>query len=124
MNGAMGIEWNSIERPVFLAGGKTIAYRDPCGHYHDGVFRVWHTQVHGEAGGDWVAATGVVESRDLVTWSSPREITPSRCGPSARRSRPQTPPQATSPRCQSCQRTHAPRQTAAHGLTAIVPLQS
>ena len=72
----MPIEWNSIRRPVFLAGDATIAYRDPCGHYHDGVFRVWHTQVHGEAGGDWVAATGVVESRDLANWTQPRVITP------------------------------------------------
>ena len=72
----MPIEWNSIRRPVFLAGDATIAYRDPCGHYHDGVFRVWHTQVHGEAGGDWVTATGVVESRDLANWTQPRVITP------------------------------------------------
>ena len=72
----MPIEWNSIRRPVFLAGDATIAYRDPCGHYHDGVFRVWHTQVHGEAGGDWVAATGVVESRDLANWTQPRVISP------------------------------------------------
>ena len=72
----MGIEWNRIEGPVFLKGGKTIAFRDPCGHYHDGVFRVWHTQIHGEAGGDWVAATGVTESCDLVTWSQPRLVTP------------------------------------------------
>ena len=72
----MPIEWNSIRRPVFLAGDATIAYRDPCGHYHDGVFRVWHTQVHGEAGGDWVAATGVVESCDLANWTQPRVITP------------------------------------------------
>ena len=72
----MGIEWNRIAGPVFLKGGKAIAFRDPCGHYHDGVFRVWHTQVHGEAGGNWVAATGVTESCDLVTWSPPRLITP------------------------------------------------
>ena len=72
----MSVEWNSIGQPVFLAGDATIAFRDPCGHYHDGVFRVWHTQVHGEAGGDWLAATAVVESRDLVNWSEPRMITP------------------------------------------------
>lgn len=72
----MSIEWNSIVRPVFMAGDATTAYRDPCGHYHDGVFRVWHTQVRGEAGGNWVAATGVVESHDLATWSEPRIITP------------------------------------------------
>ena len=72
----MGVDWKRIGQPVFLAGGETIAYRDPCGHYHDGVFRVWHTQIHGKAGGDWAAATGVVESRDLQTWSEPRLVTP------------------------------------------------
>ena len=72
----MSVEWNSIGQPVFLAGDATIAFREPCGHHHDGVCRVWHTQVHGEAGGDWVAATGVVESRDLASWTQPRVITP------------------------------------------------
>ena len=72
----MKIEWDNIDKTVFLNGRPDIAYRDPCGHYYDGIFRVWHTQIHGKAGGEWVAGTGVVESSDLITWSEPRLITP------------------------------------------------
>ena len=70
------IQWKDIPDPVFLRGNHKLAFRDPCGHYHDGVFRVWHTEIHGEAGGDWYGVIGVTESHDLVTWSEPRIITP------------------------------------------------
>ena len=70
------IDFSRLESPVFLTGSKATAYRDPCGHYHDGVFRVWHTEIHGEAGGDWYAVTAVTESHDLVSWTEPRAITP------------------------------------------------
>lgn len=70
------ISWSSIRQPVFLSGDQRIAYRDPCAHFHEGVFRVWHTQIHGEAGGDWYAVAAETESRDLLTWSEPRVITP------------------------------------------------
>lgn len=70
------IEWDRMDQPIILEGGRKIAYRDPCAHYHDGVFRVWHTQIHGEAGGDWCAVLGLTESRDLVHWSEPQALTP------------------------------------------------
>lgn len=72
----MPIDLSEMPGPVILEGSDRIAFRDPCAHYYDGVFRVWHTEVHGEAGGDWHAVTGVVESPDLVNWSSPKAITP------------------------------------------------
>ena len=72
----MPVEWERIKKPVFLAGDETIAYRDPCAHYHEGVFRIWHTQIHGTPGGDWHAVTAVVESKNLVRWGKPRVITP------------------------------------------------
>ena len=71
----MGIRWGEIESPIVLQGSETVAFRDPCGHYHEGLFRVWHTEIHGEAGGDWYAVTGVTESRDLITWTAPRSLT-------------------------------------------------
>lgn len=37
---------------------------------------MWHTEIHGRAGGDWHAFTAVTESSDLVHWSSPRILTP------------------------------------------------
>ena len=72
----MKIRFDQIPSPVFLSGGPDVAYRDPCGHYCDGVFRVWHTEIHGEAGRDWYALTAVTESRDLISWSKPEVITP------------------------------------------------
>lgn len=68
--------FDKVPSPVFLQGSDLLAFRDPCGHYHDGTFRVWHTQIHGKAGGDWHAVTAVTESRDLVSWSEPRVLTP------------------------------------------------
>ena len=68
------IQFDGIPSP-FLSGNENVAYRDPCGHFHDGVFRVWHTLIRGRAGSNWVAVTAVVESRDLINWSEPRPVT-------------------------------------------------
>ena len=62
--------------PIVLRGSPQQAHRDPCGHYHDGVFRVWHSSIRGAADSSWSAATAVTESRDLITWSEPRDVTP------------------------------------------------
>jgi hypothetical protein len=70
------IDWRSIPSPVFLAGDAHIAYRDPAGHYLDGTFRVFHTQVHREEDGRCYLYTAVTESRDLVGWTAPRLLTP------------------------------------------------
>ncbi len=72
----MSVAWNKITHNVFLNGGPNFSYRDPCAHYHNGVFRVWHTQIHGTAGGEWASGTGVIESTDLINWSKPRLVTP------------------------------------------------
>ena len=70
------IRFGAIPSPVILSGNEEIAYRDPCGHYHDGIFRVWHTEILGRAGSDWFSVTAMTESRDLITWSDPRVLTP------------------------------------------------
>ncbi len=63
-----------IEDPVFLSGDSTTAHRDPALHYHDGVFRVFHSVVtRDECGCYW--DTSVTRSRDLVHWSEPEPIT-------------------------------------------------
>ena len=72
----MSVAWNKITHNVFLNGGSNFSYRDPCAQYHNGVFRVWHTQIHGTAGGEWASGTGVIESTDLINWSKPRLVTP------------------------------------------------
>ena len=70
------IDFTAIPSPVILRGSALQAHRDPCGHYHDGVFRVWHSSIRGAADSSWSAATAVTESRDLITWSEPRDVTP------------------------------------------------
>ena len=70
------IDFTAIPSPIILRGSPQQAHRDPCGHYHDGVFRVWHSSIRGAADSSWSAATAVTESRDLITWSEPRDVTP------------------------------------------------
>ena len=70
------IDFTAIPSPIVLRGSPQQAHRDPCGHYHDGVFRVWHSSIRGAADSSWSAATAVTESRDLITWSEPRDVTP------------------------------------------------
>ena len=70
------IDWEAIPRSPFLRGDAYAANRDPAGHYHDGLFRVFHTRVHAESDGIYHSFTAVTESRDLVNWSEPRLLTP------------------------------------------------
>ena len=69
------IDFAAIPSPIILRGNTQRAYRDPCGHYHGGVFRVWHSNIRGRADSAWCAATAVTESRDLITWSEPHDVT-------------------------------------------------
>jgi len=73
---AVGIDWDTIPGPVFLRGNEYIAYRDPAGHYHEGLFRVFHTQVHHESDGLYYLYTAVTESSDLIHWTQPKILTP------------------------------------------------
>ncbi|MBD3185102.1 hypothetical protein GF312_22665 [Candidatus Poribacteria bacterium] len=72
----MEIQWSRIKEPVFLHGDEVTAYRDPVGHYHNGVFRVYHTQVHIEKDGRYFIYTGMTQSADLVNWTDPVILTP------------------------------------------------
>ena len=62
--------------PTFFAGDRRVAYRDPAGHYHDGVFRVFHSRVIRETPDRYDWRVAVTESRNLVDWTEPRVITP------------------------------------------------
>ena len=70
------IDWSAIPRPDFLQGDRRTTYRDPAGHYHDGVFRVFHSRVIREAPDRYDWRVAVTESRNLVDWTEPRVITP------------------------------------------------
>ena len=80
------IDLARIPNTIFLKGDSHIAYRDPAGHYHNGIFRVFHTQAHREKDGRCYWYLGVTESRDLTNWTEPRILTPKDanlnfCGP-------------------------------------------
>ena len=70
------IDWAAIPPQPFLRGDAYAANRDPAGHYHDGLFRVFHTRVHAESDGIYHSFTAVTESRDLINWSEPTLLTP------------------------------------------------
>jgi hypothetical protein len=72
----MRIDWKDVSSPVFLQGSRQIAYRDPAGFYDNGVFHVFHTQVHREADGRCFLFTAVTQSEDLVNWTEPKILTP------------------------------------------------
>ncbi|MEM7535736.1 MAG: hypothetical protein AAF639_26395 [Chloroflexota bacterium] len=68
------INFNAITTPIIHQGTPTIGYRDPAAHYHDGVFRVFHTLCTRE-GDSYYWHLAVTESRDLVKWSEPKILT-------------------------------------------------
>ena len=70
------VDLDRIADPVFLRGDRTRAYRDPAAHYHQGVFRVFHTLVEREPDGVCYWYVAVTESRDLVRWTEPLRLTP------------------------------------------------
>ena len=70
------IDWSAIPQANFLTGDNYMAYRDPAGHYHNGLFRVFHTLVMQESDGFYYSFVAMTTSRDLVDWSQPRILTP------------------------------------------------
>lgn len=70
------IEFHKIPSPIFHHGNKQIAYRDPAGHYHNGTFRVFHTQVHRKKDDGCYLYTAVTKSENLIDWTDPEILTP------------------------------------------------
>lgn len=69
------IDYSKITSPIMIQGDEITAHRDPAAHYHEGVFRVFHTLCRKEEDGYyWYLA--VTKSTDLVHWSKPRILTP------------------------------------------------
>ena len=75
------IDFTAIPTPIVLRGSPQQAHRDPCGHYHDGVFRVWHSSIrfHGSSPAGCAlrevhghASLGLAWSDDLVHWDWPQ----------------------------------------------------
>ena len=70
------INWSDIPQVEFLTGEAYVAYRDPAGHYHDELFRVFHTRVLHETDGYYYPFVAVTESRDLINWTQSRILPP------------------------------------------------
>lgn len=66
-----------LASPILLAGDERTAYRDPAVLYHQGVFHLFCTYCFHEqpaSPAHWVVVHAT--SRDLLTWSPPRPLTP------------------------------------------------
>jgi len=70
------VNWAQLQSPIIVRGDSRTAYRDPAAHYHNGVFRVFHSLVTKENDGRYFWHLGLVESRDLHNWTEPKPLTP------------------------------------------------
>lgn len=69
------IAWDRLPSPL-LRGDDNSAWRDPAVFIHEGVFRLYCTMALREPDGRHVSRIAELCSRDLVTWSQPRFLTP------------------------------------------------
>ncbi len=70
------VDFNAIASPIIHQGDFETAYRDPAAHYHNGVFRIFHTLHHRDPDGHYYVFTAVTKSRDLVNWTESQILTP------------------------------------------------
>jgi hypothetical protein len=69
------IDLAALRSPILFKGDAVTAYRDPTAVYHDGVFHLYFTFCRMKTeGAFWYL--GYSRSRDLVTWSKVRLLTP------------------------------------------------
>lgn len=62
--------------PRILRGDARNAFRDPSAVWHDGFFHLFFTWVEVEADGQVFSYCATSKSRDLMTWTPPRKLTP------------------------------------------------
>ena len=70
------IDFSAIKSAVILKGDSKTAYRDPAAIYHDGVFRLYFSYVLTEDDGEAYWYTAESKSKDLISWTEPRILTP------------------------------------------------
>ncbi len=71
------VDLTALTSPVLLRGDDIHAYRDPTAIYHNGEFHLFYTyNPPPDADGRIYWFTAVSTSRDLVSWSEPRLLTP------------------------------------------------
>ena len=66
---------DKISSPIVLRGNDSIAYRDPAVLFYNDTFYLFYTVMKIEKDSIY-GYTAQSESKDLVTWTSPRCITP------------------------------------------------
>lgn len=70
------IQWSDFHNPIILQGDKRTAYRDAAAHYHDGVFRIFHSVTTFGEGGAVIFRVGMIKSSDLINWTESVIISP------------------------------------------------
>jgi hypothetical protein len=66
----------ALPSPVLLRGDEVTAYRDPTAILDNDVLRLFFTLTRRETDGGTYMYTAISESRDLLTWTAPRLLTP------------------------------------------------
>lgn len=70
------IHFDSLTSPILFRGNETLAYRDPAVIYDSGTFHLFFTLVQTEEDGRVFLFVATSKSVDLVTWTTPRILTP------------------------------------------------
>ena len=70
------IQWDKLHNPIILKGDKHTAYRDAAAHYHDGVFRIYHSITTFGENGAIIFRIGMIKSTDLIHWTEPVIVSP------------------------------------------------
>lgn len=70
------IEWEELYDVVVLRGDENTAYRDAAAHYHDGVFRIYHSVTTFGENGAVIFQIGMTKSTDLIHWTEPVIVSP------------------------------------------------
>ena len=76
MKSATQIQWDKLREPIILKGDSRTAYRDAAAHYHNGVFRVYHSITTLKEDGSHIFQVGMIKSTDLMHWTKPVIVTP------------------------------------------------
>jgi hypothetical protein len=70
------LDLSRISSSILQEGDETTAYRDPAVVYHEGVFHLFYTIVLTDSSGAVFLHLAKSRSSDLISWTSPRILTP------------------------------------------------
>ena len=67
---------DGIKSSLLIKGDENHAFRDPAVIYEKGVFYLYCTYVETEETGDIYMYTVLMKSKDLISWTEPKKLTP------------------------------------------------